>query len=75
MPGDGAELADGLEPAERPNGTTNGAAPAGDGIIDERAVAEFARELSESLGTAAAADVATDGVEDTGATSDAGVPA
>src|SRR5215472_6598703 len=71
MPGDGAELADGLEPAERPNGTTNGAAPAGDGIIDERAVAEFARELSESLGTA---DAATNGVEDTGAASDAAVP-
>ena len=74
MPGDGAELADGLESAERPNGTTNGAAPAGEGIVDERAVAEFAKELSESLGTAAAAGPATNGVEDTGATSDAGVP-
>ena len=72
MPGDGAELADGLGPTERPNGTTNGAAPAEDGIIDERAVAEFARELSESLGTA---DAATNGVEDTGAASDAAVPA
>jgi single-strand DNA-binding protein len=71
MPGDGADVADGLEPAEHPNG----AAPAGDGVIDERAVAEFARELSESLGTAAAADAATNGVEDTGAASDAGVPA
>ena len=72
--GDGADLADGLEPAERPNGAANGAAPAGDGMIDERAVAEFAKELSESLGTAAAAGPATNGVEDTGATSDAGVP-
>ena len=71
MPGDGVELADGMEPAGRPNGATNGAAATGDGMIDERAVAEFARELSESLGTAAAADSATDGAEDTGA----GVPA
>ena len=75
VPGDGAELADGLEPAERPNGATNGAAATGDGVIDERAVAEFARELSESLGTAAAADTAKNGVEDTGAASNAGVPA
>jgi single-strand DNA-binding protein len=75
MPGEGAELADGLELAERPNGATNGAAASGDGMVDERAVAEFARELSESLGTAAASDAATNGVEDTGAASDAGVPA
>lgn len=75
MPADGAELADGMEPAEHPNGATNAAATTGDGMIDERAVAEFARELSESLGKAAAVDSATDGVEDTGATSDAGVPA
>src|SRR5262249_43402923 len=75
MPGDGAELADGLERAERANGATNGAAATGDGMIDERAVAEFARELSESLGTAAAADAAPNGVEDTGAASEAGVPA
>jgi single-strand DNA-binding protein len=73
MPGDGAELADGLEPAEHPNGATSGAA-AGDGVVDERAVAEFARELSESLGTAAAADSATNGAEDAGAASEAGVP-
>ena len=51
------------------------AAAAGDGMIDERAVAEFARELSESLGTAAAADAAANGVGDTGAASGAGVPA
>ena len=75
MPGDGAELADGLEPAERPDGATNGATAAGDGMVDERAVAEFARELSESLGAAAAADSATDGAADAGAASEAGVPA
>jgi single-strand DNA-binding protein len=75
MPGDGAEPADGLETAERPSGATNGATATGNGVIDERAVAEFARELSESLGTAAAADAATDGVEDTGAASEAGIPA
>lgn len=78
--GDGAEPVDGLEPAERPNeatngAATNGAAATGDSMIDEHAVAEFARELSESLGTAAAADTATDGAEDTGAASEAGVPA
>src|SRR5689334_19623569 len=72
VPGDGSELADGLE---HPNGATNGAAAAGDGMIDEGAVAEFARELSESLGAAAAADSATDGAEDSGAASEAGVPA
>jgi hypothetical protein len=70
MPGDGAELADGLEPAQRPNG----AAATGDGVIDESAVAEFARELSESLDTAAAADAATNDAGDTGAASDADVP-
>jgi single-strand DNA-binding protein len=70
-PGEGAELADGLEPAERPNGATSGAAAAGDGMIDERAVSEFARELSESLGAAAAADSAADD----GAAAQAGLPA
>jgi single-strand DNA-binding protein len=74
-PGDGAELADGLEPAGHANGATSGAAAAGDAVIDERAVAEFARELSESLGTGGAADSAADGAEDAGATSEAGVPA
>jgi len=39
-------------------------------MVDERAVAEFARELSESLGTAAAADSATNGAEDAGAAYD-----
>ena len=73
MPGDGAEPADGLEPVEHPNGATSGAA-AGDGMVDESAVAEFARELSESLGTAAAADPAANGAEDAGAASEAGVP-
>jgi single-strand DNA-binding protein len=73
--GDGAELADGLEPAEHRNGATSGAASAGTGMIDERAVAEFARELSESLGTAAVADPAADGAEDAGASAETGVPA
>ncbi len=71
VPGDGADLADGLEPA----GRTNGAAAAGDAVIDERAVAEFARELSESLGAAGTADSAADGAEDAGAASETGVPA
>lgn len=75
VPGDGAELADGVEPAERSNGATGSAAAAGNRMIDERAVAEFARELGESLGAAAAADPATDGAEDAGAASGASVPA
>jgi single-strand DNA-binding protein len=74
-PGNGAELADGPEPAERPNGATSGGAGTGDGIVDERAVAEFARELSESLGAAAAADPAADAAEDAGATAESGMPA
>jgi len=47
-PGDGAELADGLEARERP--ARGDGAPDGDGVIDERAVAEFARELGGSPG-------------------------
>jgi single-strand DNA-binding protein len=74
VPGEGAELADGLEPAEHQNGAASSAAAAGDRMIDEHAVAEFARELSESLGAAAAADSATDGAQDAGAASEAGVP-
>lgn len=78
--GEGAELSDGPEPAEHPNGATSSATAAGDRMVDERAVADFARELSESLGAAAAADSATadsatDSAEDTGAASEAGVPA
>jgi single-strand DNA-binding protein len=53
-PGNGAELPDGLEPGKRP--ATGGDRPAGDGVIDEHAVADFARELGGSLGTEAAAD-------------------
>ena len=75
VPGDGGELADGREPAERPNGTTSSGADAGDGMVDERAVAEFAKELSESLGTAAAAGSAADDTEDAGAAAATGVPA
>jgi single-strand DNA-binding protein len=74
VPGDGGELADGLESAERRNGATSAAA-AGDAMIDERAVAEFARELSQSLGAAAAADPAANGTEDAGAATEAGLPA
>jgi single-strand DNA-binding protein len=75
VPGDGAELAGGLEPAERPNGAAGRAAAAGDGMIDERAVAEFARELGESLGAATTADPAADGAEDAGAAAETGVSA
>jgi single-strand DNA-binding protein len=45
-PGDGAELADGLEARER--SAQGDGAP--EGVIDERAVAEFARELGGSPG-------------------------
>ena len=49
-PGDGAQLPGGQEAGERPGQGTG--APHGDGVIDESAVAEFARELSDSLGRA-----------------------
>lgn len=47
-PAAGTGLAGGPEPGTRP--ATDSAAPDGDGVIDEHAVAEFTRELSESLG-------------------------
>ena len=43
VPGDGGDLANGLEPAERPNEATSGGAAAGAGVDRRRAVAEFAR--------------------------------
>ena len=56
-PGDDAELAGGQRAGARPG---HGSAPDGDGVIDESAVAEFARELSESLGPDAVATPAAD---------------
>jgi len=74
-PGDGAELAgaqedrDAQEDRERPG---HGAgAPHGDGVIDESAVAEFARELGGSLGPESVVNPAAD----TTADAEAGVPA
>jgi single-strand DNA-binding protein len=52
-PGDGAEPAGGPAAGALPG--AHGGAAGGDGVIDERAVAEFARELSESLGASAGA--------------------
>ena len=56
--GDGAGLAGGQEAGERPGRAAG--APHGDGVIDESAVAEFARELSDSLGPEAAVNPAAD---------------
>src|ERR1051326_4845817 len=56
--GPGTGLASGLASGEPP--AANAAATDGDGVIDESAVAEFARELGESLGTAATAGRGTD---------------
>ena len=67
-PGDGAELPGGQEAGERPG--QGAGAPHGDGVIDESAVAEFARELSDSLGPGAAANPAADATAD----AEAGVP-
>jgi single-strand DNA-binding protein len=67
-PGDGAEPAGGQEAREQPG--QGAGAPHGDGVIDESAVAEFARELSDSLGPAAAVNPA-----DATADAEAGVPA
>ena len=68
-PGDGAELPGGQEAGERPG--QGAGAPHGDGVIDESAVAEFARELSDSLGPDAAVNPAADATAD----AEAGVPA
>jgi single-strand DNA-binding protein len=57
-PGDGAESTSGPEAGARP--APGDAAPDEDGVVDERAVAEFARELTESLGTAGLAGPETD---------------
>ncbi len=70
VPGDGAhgnaaKLASGPERGAR--SATGGAAPDGDGVIDESAVAEFARELSESLGAGAPAAQGADAGGDAGA--------
>ncbi len=72
--GNGAELPGGLEPGAR--SATGGAAPDGNGVIDESAVAEFARELSESLGAGAPAAQGADAGGDAGADAEpVGVPA
>ena len=67
--GDGAELPGGHGAGERP-GQAPGA-PHGDGVIDESAVAEFARELSDSLGQ----DTAVNPTADATADAETGVPA
>jgi single-strand DNA-binding protein len=68
-PGDDTEPAGGPEAEERPG---HGAgAPDGDGVIDESAVAGFARELSHSLGP----DTAVNPVGDATADAEAIVPA
>jgi single-strand DNA-binding protein len=72
-PGDGAEFGAGLEPGGQP--ATGGRAPDGDGVIDESAAAEFARELSESFGTGGTADAAAGAGGDAGAEAKVGVPA
>ena len=72
--GNGAELPSGLEPGAR--SAMGGAAPDGNGVIDESAVAEFARELSESLGAGAPAAQGADAGGDAGADAEpVGVPA
>jgi single-strand DNA-binding protein len=71
--GTGTELASGLASGESP--AVSGVATDGDGLIDENAVAEFARELGESLGAGTAAGRGTDGSEDAGAAAEVTVPA
>jgi single-strand DNA-binding protein len=60
--GDGAELAGGQEGRERPG--QGAGAPHPDGVIDETAVAEFARELSGSLGPESVVNPAADATAD-----------
>ena len=61
-PGDDTEPADGPEAGEQPS--QRAGASDGDGVIDESAVAEFARELSHSLGPDAAVNPAADATAD-----------
>jgi single-strand DNA-binding protein len=68
-PGDGAAPAGGQEAVERPG--QGAGAPHGDGVIDESAVAEFARELSDSLGPDAVGNPDADATAD----AEAGMPA
>jgi single-strand DNA-binding protein len=68
-PGDHAELAGGQEAGERPGHGPD--SPHGDGVIDESAVAEFARELGGSLGAESVVKPAVDATAD----AEAGVPA
>ena len=68
-PADGAGLAGGPQPGERP--AAGGGRPAGDGVIDESAVAYFARELGESLGAEAPKDPGAEA----GTEAEVGVPA
>ena len=74
---DGAEPVNGLEAGAQP--ALGGTAPDGDGVVDERAVAEFARELTETLGAAGtaglAADAGTEPANGAVADTEVGVPA
>ena len=72
-PGDRTELPGGQEAGGRPG--QGAGAPHGDGVIDESAVAEFARELSDSLGPSAALNPAADAAADATADAEADVPA
>jgi single-strand DNA-binding protein len=74
-PEDGAEPADGAELTGESGGRPGAATDDGDGVIDERAVAEFARELTESLGARGAAGPAADTGQAGGADAEASVPA
>jgi single-strand DNA-binding protein len=60
--GNGTEPADGPGAGQRPG--QGPGAPDGDGVIDESAVAEFARELSDSLGPDAVANPAVEATAD-----------
>jgi single-strand DNA-binding protein len=68
-PGDGTEVAGGQGAGERPG--QGAGAPRGDGVIDESAVAEFARELSDSAGRDAVMSSASGEAAD----AEVGVPA
>lgn len=71
--GPGAELTSGPASGKEPS-AASGAVPDANGVIDESAVAEFARELGESLHVGAVADRGTDS-EDDGAAAEVTVPA
>jgi single-strand DNA-binding protein len=70
-PEDGAESTEAAGVTGGPGEGPGAAGDGGDGVIDERAVTEFARELTESLGARGAAGPAAGNGQETGSAAEA----